>query len=186
MKKRRKQKTLRPTTGKVREALFNILRGNVRDARFLDLYAGTGAVGIKALDEGAAEVVFVEEVREAAAALKALIERHRSGDRARVITKKVLSFLEWAELNQLSFDILFLDPPYHSDEIISAMTAIGTSSLVRDGGLVIAEHFAKRDLPHAFGTLEKKRDYRYGDSVLTLYEARSFSHAHRVDNVYNE
>ncbi|UCD35431.1 MAG: RsmD family RNA methyltransferase, partial [Nitrospiraceae bacterium] len=140
-----------------------------------DLYAGTGAVGMKALDEGASEVVFVEESRGTASHLSTLVARHRCSDRARVIMKKALSFLEWAEMNHESYDILFLDPPYHSDEIIRAMTAIGASSLVRSGGTVIAEHFARRDMPPAFGMLEKKRDYRYGDSVLTVYEVRSFS-----------
>jgi len=165
----KKQRTLRPTSNKVRVALFNILRAEIGGAVFLDLYAGTGAVGIDALVEGAAEVVFVEESRSSSGKVKALIEKLRLQDRARVFNRKAVPFIEWAELNSEAFDIIFLDPPYHTEEIMSALSAIGSSRILKQDGVVIAEHFVKRDLPDEFHTLHKIKDYHYGDTVLSFY-----------------
>lgn len=171
MKTLNRQKTLRPTTGKVREALFDILRGRIEDTRFLDLYAGTGAVGIAALEEGAAEVYFVEESRGNTKNIMDLVQKKRVSERAAVINKKVMSFIGSGELNALTFDIIFLDPPYHSDEIMQALTALGSSHLIKQEGIVVAEHFAKRVLPDRFDRLHKVKDYKYGDTVLSYYEA---------------
>ncbi|MBI4847445.1 MAG: 16S rRNA (guanine(966)-N(2))-methyltransferase RsmD [Nitrospirae bacterium] len=163
-------KSLRPTSSKVREALFNILRGRIDNARFLDLYAGTGAVGIEALKHGASETVFVEAGRSNVQSIDEAIHKYRFAEKARVVTKKVLAFIDWAEMNGESFDIIFLDPPYHTEEIIEALSALGKSNILRDDGTVAAEHFTKKHLPDAFGSLHKIRDYTYGDTVLSLYE----------------
>lgn len=170
MKALKKQKTLRPTSNKVREAIFDILRGRVDGSRFLDLYAGTGAVGIDALNEGAAEVFFVEESKGNTKKIFELIKKNNVSDRAAVMARKVLSFIEWAELKGMTFDIVFLDPPYHTDEILNALSAVGESSILKQTGIVIAEHFTKKDLPDRFGKLRKTKDYNYGDSVLSFYE----------------
>jgi 16S rRNA (guanine(966)-N(2))-methyltransferase RsmD len=170
MKPPKKQKTLRPTANKVREALFDILRGKIDGARFLDLYAGTGAVGFDALKEGAEEVFFVEENRGSAKKIFERINKNNVSDKATVMTRKVLSFIEWADLKGMAFDIVFLDPPYHTDEILNALSAVGGSSLLKKTGIVIAEHFAKRDMPDRFGKFQKTKDYNYGDSVLSFYE----------------
>jgi len=165
------KKSLRPTTGKVREAIFNIIRGKIPDACFLDLYAGTGAVGLEAIKQGASEAVFVETKRSYAEKISRRIKKSGFSKKTSIITKKVLSFIEWAELNQLTFDIIFLDPPYHTDEILYALSAIGKSHILRKEGVVIAEHFAKRQLPERFGSLHRIKDYIYGDSVLSFYKA---------------
>ncbi len=171
MKTFRKQKGLRPTTGKVREALFDILRTRMENARFLDLYAGTGAVGINALNEGAAEVVFVEENKAHIKKIRELLEKHHISDRGDITNQKAIPFINRAEQQELSFDIIFLDPPYHTDEIINALTAIGRSAIIRPNGVVIAEHFTKKILPDNFDRLRKVKTYTYGDSVLSLFEA---------------
>jgi len=163
------KRPLRPTTGKVREALFDILRGRMEGARFLDLYAGTGTVGIAALKEGAAEAVFVESSRESIKKISQLTQKSGLAEKTKIITKKVLPFIEWAEENGLTFDIIFLDPPYHTDEVFSALSAIGKSDILEKEGIVISEHFKKRQLPDRFGKLHKLREYKYGDSVLSLY-----------------
>jgi 16S rRNA (guanine(966)-N(2))-methyltransferase RsmD len=164
------QKTLRPTTGKVREALFNILRDRIRDARFLDLYAGTGVIGIEALKQGASEVVLVETSKSSVKSIHEVIRKNRFSDRARVIGQKAVSYIEWAGANQLMFDIIFLDPPYHSDEIIFVLSAIDNTPVLKEGGIVVAEHFTKKVLPEEFDNLHKTKDYNYGDSVLSIYE----------------
>ena len=172
MKTFKKQQILRPTTGKVREAIFDILRGRIENARFLDLYAGTGAVGMDALNEGAAEVVFVEESKTCTRKISELLKKHHISAKTTVITKKVLSFIDRAELNRFSFDIIFLDPPYHTDEIMHVLSAIERSPLLKQTGIVIAEHFAKKKLPEKFDGLQKVKEYNYGDTELSFYEKR--------------
>jgi 16S rRNA (guanine(966)-N(2))-methyltransferase RsmD len=166
----KKQKGLRPTTSKAREALFNILRGRIEGARFLDLYAGTGAIGIDALREGASEVVFVEVSKVNVKRINGLIEKYDFEDFSRVVTKKVLPFIEAAELDNQKFDIIFLDPPYHTDEIVNAMSAISNATILNSDGTVIAEHFKKRELADSFHNLKKIKEYNYGDSVFTFFK----------------
>ncbi len=164
------KKRLRPTTGKVREALFDILRGSIKDVRFLDLYAGTGAIGMEALRQGASEVVFVEANKNYTKDIHRSLQRSGLSERASIFNKKALSFIEWAEANRSTFDIIFLDPPYHTDEVIKALDAIDKSNILREDGIVIAEHFFKRHIPERFRRLHKIRDYRYGDTFLSLYK----------------
>ncbi len=163
-------KGLRPTTGKVRDALFNILREDIKGACFLDLYAGTGAIGVEALRMGASEVVFVESSRALARGIQRLLLKEGLSERAEVSNKNALSFIQWAGAKDRGFDIIFLDPPYHTDEVIKALEAIDRWGILREEGVVIAEHFYKRQLPRRFDTLQKVRDYRYGDTVLTVYK----------------
>ncbi|MBI4686248.1 MAG: 16S rRNA (guanine(966)-N(2))-methyltransferase RsmD [Nitrospirae bacterium] len=170
MKKLPSHKSLRPTSAKVREALFNILRDKVRGASFLDLYAGTGAIGIDALRLGAEEVVFVEAGRDYAEDIKQKLTALRLSDKSLVITKKVLACLSDRELKGRVFDIIFLDPPYHTAEITEALNMLGQIRLLAKGGVLVAEHFVKKNLPAEFGRLRLLRDYRYGDTVLTLYK----------------
>ena len=168
--KQKKHKTLRPTTSKAREALFNILRGRIQNVRFLDLYAGTGAVGIDALREGASEVVFVEASKGNVKKIYDLIHKQGFEDKSRVAHKKVLSFIESAELGNQTFDIIFLDPPYHTDDVIHALSAISNASILDHKGTVIAEHFKKNELPESFHNLKKIKEYNYGDTVFTFFQ----------------
>ncbi len=165
-----KKSTLRPTTSRVREALFDILRGRITDARFLDLYAGTGAVGIDALKEGASEAVFVEVSKGNVKKINGLIEKYDFNEKSRVINKKVLTFIDIAELQNQKFDIIFLDPPYHTDEIEHVMTAISNAPILDKEGTVIAEHFKKKQLPDSINNLKKIKEYNYGDTVFTFFE----------------
>lgn len=170
MKTSHKQTGIRPTTSKVREALFDILRGTVENALFLDLYAGTGAVGMNALREGAAEVIFVEENKKSAKKIQEQLKKISTGNKSLVVTKKVLSFIETAELENQKFDIIFLDPPYHTDEIDQAMSAISNAPILYREGTVIAEHFRKKQLPERFNNLKKIKEYNYGDTVFTFFK----------------
>ena len=161
--------SLRPTTNKVRGALFDILREDIMDASFLDLYSGTGNVGLDALKQGASEAVIVEASKASCKAIGELSRKFHLSQKIKIYTKKVLAFIEWAELNQLTFDIIFLDPPYHTDEIEHALSAIDRSTILKDNGMVIAEHFKKRELPERLRSLERERVYHYGDTFLTFY-----------------
>ena len=161
--------SLRPTTNRVREALFDIIRKEISGASFLDLYSGTGSVGLDAVKEGASGAVLVEADKPTCKAIAALTRKLYLSDQVKIHAKKVLSFIEWAERNQLAFDIIFLDPPYHTDDIDQALSAIDRSTILNDNGTVIAEHFKKRELPERLKHLEKEKVYNYGDTVLTFY-----------------
>jgi 16S rRNA (guanine(966)-N(2))-methyltransferase RsmD len=159
---------LRPTAAKVRKAIFDILRGRIIGSRFLDLYAGTGAVGIEALSREADHVVLVEDNAARVAIIRDLIEKFGFTGRASVVKTTVTSFLNNASRG--TFDIIFLDPPYTSDELGRILPLIETLQLLADDGIVIVEHSSKKALSFPLTNLKFKKNYRYGDSALTLYE----------------
>ena len=157
---------LRPTPAKVREAVFNILSGRIEGSAFLDLYAGTGAVGLEALSRGAGRVVFVEENHLRVNIIKEFVDRFGFREKTLVVKARVQDFLR---KNEERFSVIFLDPPYASEEtmrIVSLIDELGTSD---EGGIVIAEHSSKRELGEQAGALALKKKYKYGDTSLSLY-----------------
>jgi 16S rRNA (guanine(966)-N(2))-methyltransferase RsmD len=158
---------LRPTPAKVREAVFNILSGRIEGSAFLDLYAGTGAVGLEALSRGAGRVVFVEENRLRVNLIKEFVDRFGFREKALVVRGRVQDFLR---KNEEQFAIIFLDPPYASEEtmqVISLIDELGTSG---EEGTIIAEHSSRRELGEQAGELVLKKKYKYGDTSLSLYK----------------
>ena len=160
---------LRPTSSKVREALFDILRDNIEGATFVDLYAGTGTVGFEALSRGAEDAVFVEPEELRYRAIKSSAVGLGFEDKAQVVRKDAHRFLRNAVEGRRGYDIFFIDPPYKSDEIEEVLPIIGKNRLLRDGGVVIVEHFSKKKVPETAGNLRITKIYRYGDTTLTLY-----------------
>src|ERR1700690_394189 len=159
---------LRRTAAKVRQAIFNILAGKIEKSRFLDLYAGTGAVGIEALSRGAGHVVFVENNSARIRIIETLVEKFGFLGRASVVKAQAVSFLR--KNAEGSFDIIFLDPPYATDELAHSLQVIDESLLVRKEGTVITEHSSKKILTYSLENLRLKKNYRYGDTALTLYD----------------
>lgn len=155
---------LRPTPDRVRETLFNWLREHVDGARCVDLFAGTGALGLEALSRGAAEVWFVERDRRLADALSAEVER--LGAKARVIVRDGRAFVGGAPAE--TFDIVFADPPYRYP--IDALLP-GLLGLLRRGGLAYVERAADDGLPEAAGA-EWIRRARAGSVEFGLLERR--------------
>ncbi len=162
---------LRPTSSKVREALFDIVRKELPGALFLDLYAGTGGVGIEALSRGAAEAVLVESDGLRAGIISRLLSEFGFADKAKVVKAKAYDFSKREVEKGRCYDIIFLDPPYSSEELMKLLPLIGEGDIVREGGLVVAEHFFKSELPESIGTLRMVKAYKYGDTVLTLYRS---------------
>jgi 16S rRNA (guanine(966)-N(2))-methyltransferase RsmD len=157
---------LRPTSAKVREAIFNILTGRIEGSSFLDLYAGTGAVGIEALSRGAERVVYVEDNPGRVNIIREFVARFGFSDKALIVRGLVQDFLK---KNKERYDIIFLDPPYASEqavEVVSLIDRLGTSG---GDGIVIAEHFSKMKLEEHVGALVLKKRYRYGDTSLSMY-----------------
>jgi 16S rRNA (guanine966-N2)-methyltransferase len=160
---------LRPTSSKVRESVFNILHGEVGDAHFLDLYAGTGAIGLEALSRGAADVVFVEENKPRAMKITDFIRRIGQEDRTAVYRETAESFLLKASESARSFDIIFIDPPYASGEIAKVVPLIAESGILKDGGSMLVEHSSRKLLPEQVNDIRKVKSYKYGDTTVTLY-----------------
>jgi len=160
---------LRPTSSKVREALFDILQNKIGGASFVDLYAGTGTVGLEALSRGAGSSVFVEPDELRIRTIKNNVLELGFYEQALVAKGRAYEFLQKASAENESFDIYFIDPPYDSGEIEKILPLLGEEGLVNEDGVVIVEHFFKRHVPEKAGRLKIKRSYRYGDTMLTLY-----------------
>lgn len=166
---------LRPTSDKVREALFSILGPRVDGAAFLELFAGTGAVGIEALSRGACRAVFVDSSGKAARLIRENLDALGYREHGAVFAKDALAFLKKDAAGVGPFGIVFVDPPYHEEAGPLVMDELGTagpiSGVLADGAAVVYEHFKKYPAPESFGGLIKRRDYVYGDTVLTFYDA---------------
>ena len=163
---------VRPTSDKVREALFSILGGKVDEACFLELFAGTGAVGIEALSRNAARAVFVDSSVKSARLITENLEYLGYREQGTVVVKDVLQFLKKSAAELGPFDIVFVDPPYHEAVGMEAMGLLGAEDaayLVYDA-LVVFEHFKKYSAPETIGRLAKRKDYTYGDTVVSVYK----------------
>lgn len=168
---------LRPTSDKLRETLFNVLGNLVVDARFMDLFAGTGAVGIEALSRGASEVIFVERHSPTAALIKKNLESLDIRTGTRIVAADALKSLERLAQEPSAanarIDVLFLDPPYAEKEQYKiVLSFLGQANLLAENAVVIAEHQRALDLPETFGKLERVRVLRQGDAALTFYRFR--------------
>ena len=156
----------RPITDRVKETLFAILGERVPDARVLDLYAGSGAIGIEALSRGAANATFVEQARSALVALRANLERTRLADIGDVVPLDVERFL--AAPGQGPWDLVFLDPPYEVRDIVAPLRAV-EPQLAPDA-MVVIKHFWRTDVPEVAG-LRPVRQRRFGETMLSFLEA---------------
>lgn len=166
---------LRPTSDRLRETLFNVLAPRIDGARFLDGYAGTGAVGIEALSRGAAHVTFVEADRRAQRLLEQNLARCGVDDRHAIIRAR---FAGAAPRLAGPFDILFLDPPYGAEELIEGLRS--AAPLVKGDALLIIEH-AKRDpAPETVERLVRTRELLQGDSALSFFQHRASASGEHV------
>jgi len=169
LKKNATGEMLRPTSAKVREAVFDILRDMIEGATFLDLYAGTGTVGLESLSRGAHKAFFVEPDDLRFRIIKKSISEFGFPNKAFVIKGRAYEFIKKWRPEKERFDIIFVDPPYQSDEVDTILPLIGQMDILSEGGRIIVEHFFKRKMPDKAGTLVFLKNYRYGDSMLTFY-----------------
>lgn len=165
---------LRPTSDRLRETLFNVLGREVAGSRFLDLFAGTGAIGIEALSRGAAEAVFVENHAPAAALIRRNLESLDIRNGATVLAVdalRAMAMLAAREKPEISgFNYIFLDPPYAAaNEYARVLESLGSQNLLAPGGVVIAEHRRSFDLPKEAGALNCYRVLQQGDAALSFY-----------------
>lgn len=153
----------RPTTDRIKETLFNILQNEVPDACFLDLFSGSGGVGIEALSRGSSQCIFVENGREAVRCIKTNLEHTRLSDRAQVMAMDVMQALRRLEQIGKPFDIIFMDPPYCKDFERKVIPFLLESSLVQKGTLIIAETSLETDITYMSDfscSIERIKDYK--------------------------
>ena len=156
----------RPTTDKVKESIFNIVQFDVEGRRVLDLFGGTGQLGIEALSRGAERCTFVDLRKEAAAVIRENVKTCGFEAQARVIQRDSMAFLTSC---REKFDLVFLDPPYASGLLDKALEAISKIDIMSENGIIVCESAAEQVLPALSAPYEKGREYRYGKIKVTLY-----------------
>lgn len=156
----------RPTTDRVKEGLFNIVQFDIEGRRILDLFAGTGQLGLECLSRGAREVVFVDMRREAVAQVRENLALTGFSDRAQVHQSDYLAFLSRCKEK---FDLIFLDPPYDTGLLEKAAELVAGIDILSEHGIMVCESTALAVLPQLAPPYEMGRQYRYGKILLTLY-----------------
>lgn len=160
---------VRPTADRVKEALFNILGSLVPGSHFLDLFAGTGNIGIEALSRGAGSAVFVEKNHKNAQVIKENLAATGLDGHARLIRRDVADTLPLLGREGQRFDIVFLDPPYLKDFEKRTLAGIVGHGLLKPGAKVIIESSKKDNLPRDVEDLKMIRQEKYGDTLLSFY-----------------
>lgn len=160
----------RPTSDRLRETLFNVLTPWIERSRFLDICAGSGAVGIEALSRGASEVTFIEKSRDACAVIEGNLNTVGAAVRATIERRSASAALNVLEQESHQFDVVFFDPPYSSEMYDDVMERLGTGKVIAMGGIVVVEHRAKISPGAQYQKLQRFRELKQGESALAFYE----------------
>jgi 16S rRNA (guanine(966)-N(2))-methyltransferase RsmD len=162
---------IRPTADRVREAIFNILNLPWEAREVLDLFAGTGGLGIEALSRGAARVVFVEEHLRALDVLEKNLRMLDLTGRCEIVRASVEAGMQILLRQRRAFDVVFLDPPYGRDLADSVLRLIARGAIIRDRGTIVAEHHVRDPIATAYGTLVLSDRRRYGETAISFFTA---------------
>ena len=162
----------RPTGARVKQTLFDILQPELPGCRFLDAFAGGGAVGLEAASRGAARVVMIDLSRDAVRAMNENVAALGAGGQVEVFQQDARVALPALADRGQRFDVVFLDPPYDSPLYEALLAELGQGRLLESEGLVAVEHFHKRAVPERMGALERTRSVRVGDHRLSFYRFR--------------
>ena len=156
----------RPTSDRVKEALFSIIHFDIPGANVLDLFAGTGQLGIEALSRGAKRAVFVDARDDACRLVRENLRRTNMENNASVIRADYMQYLKRCKD---CFDIVILDPPYAEVFLENSLKIITEIDILQSGGIIIAERPLGKALPWEFSGFTRSKDYKYGNTLLTVY-----------------
>ena len=156
----------RPTSDRVKEAIFSVIQFEVEGSRFLDLFAGSGQMGIEALSRGAVSAVFVDGRREACKLVQDNLKTTKLERNAQVVQSDYLSYLERC---RQTFDIIFLDPPYAEEFLENSLKKISEIDILSSRGIIICERPADKLLDLEISGLQRGKDYRYGKTWVTMF-----------------
>ena len=157
----------RPTTDRVKEALFSIIQFDIPAAKVLDLFGGTGQLGIEALSRGAKSAVFVDEREDACRLIRENLKRTKLEQDARVVRSDYMAYLRSCKE---SFDIILLDPPYAEVFLENSLKMITEIDILRTGGIIVAERPLGKELSWEIPGYSRSRDYKYGKTLITIYK----------------
>jgi 16S rRNA (guanine(966)-N(2))-methyltransferase RsmD len=164
----------RPTADRVKEALFSIIQFDIPCSAVLDLFGGTGQLGIEALSRDAGRAVFVDEREDACRLIRENLKRTHLEDCATVVHSDYAAFLRNCKDK---FDIIFLDPPYAEVFLENSLKLITEIDILQTGGIIVTERPAGKDLSWHFSGFNRSKDYKYGNTVLTLYRKNAAGEA---------
>lgn len=156
----------RPTADRVKEALFSVINFDIPGAKVLDLFGGTGQLGIEALSRGAVGAVFVDAREDACKIIRENLKRTKLEDQGKVVRSDYLAYLKRC---REKFDIILLDPPYAEVFLENALKCITEIDICQTGGIIVTERPFGKELPFEFEGFTRSKDYKYGNTLLTLY-----------------
>ena len=156
----------RPTLDQVKEGIFSAIQFEVEGRRVLDLFAGSGQMGIEALSRGALSAVFVDMGKEPVRIVRENLEKTRLFDRAVIVQRDSFAYLSSCKEQ---FDLIFLDPPYAKDSLENALKRISEIDILSDSGIIICERSADKVLSDEYPGFSRWREYRYGSAAVTIY-----------------
>lgn len=156
----------RPTADRVKEACFSIIQFDIPGARVLDLFGGTGQLGIEALSRGAQSAVFVDAGNKACALIRENLKRTKLEQQGSVICS---DYMDYLKRTREKFDIIFLDPPYAEVYLENALNLITQIDILQTNGIIVTERPLGKDMPYEFEGYRRSRDYKYGKTLLTVY-----------------
>lgn len=165
-----KEAGIRPTSDRIRESIFNILGPQIRCQTVLDLFAGTGALGIEALSRGAAHAVFIEQSRRASILIQRNLEKCGMVDRARIVRWDATRNLRCLEAESERFDGVFMDPPYDRQLLRPALIHLANGRFLIDGAWVVAEHSSREPMEEIPLQLRIRQQRRYGKTLVTFFD----------------
>lgn len=157
----------RPTADRVKEALFSVIQFQIPGAAVLDLFGGTGQLGIEALSRGAKSAVFVDEWDDACKLIKENLNRTKLSEFAQVIRSDYAAYLKHCKKY---FDIIFLDPPYAEIYLENALKLITEIDILQSGGIIVTERPLGKELPWELPGYQRSKDYKYGKTLITIYK----------------
>ena len=156
----------RPTADRVKEALFSIINFDLPGAAVLDLFGGTGQLGIEALSRGANSAVFVDQREDACKIIRENLRRTKLESQGRVVRS---DYLDYLRRSREKFDIILLDPPYAEVFLENALKCITEIDILKSDGIIVAERPVEKELPFEFEGYTRSKDYKYGKTLLTIY-----------------
>ena len=156
----------RPTADRVKEALFSIINFDIPGAKVLDLFGGTGQLGIEALSRGAGGAVFVDDREDACNLIRENLRRTKLAQDAKVVRADYMDYLKRCKEK---FGIIFLDPPYAEVFLENALKCITEIDILQSGGIIVTERPLGKELPFEFEGFTRSKDYKYGKTLLTIY-----------------
>lgn len=161
----------RPTSDRVKEAMFSIIQFDLPGTRVLDLFGGTGQLGIEALSRGAASAVFVDAGEPACKLIRENLKRTKLEDQARVVRS---DYLQYLSTTKEKFDIILLDPPYAEVFLENSLKRISEIDILQSNGIIVTERPLEKALDFEISGFTRSRDYKYGNTLITIYRKEEY------------